>query len=344
MLLHSYIMTSFQNTYISKHSLHYTLRQAQGEDRFNPHAEPGEALSTIIAYILTSKAAWILAVLLQCAITQRATAQMPNSETHWSELVRIKIGGGVMANQHWANFPELSGYPVFTPRDSFNAGPANFRNTLSYAWYGGIGVDVPLSSAFALGIMANAASHNALLTTSEQTRVGTANGASADALIRYVYDTRVLTTGLEAMLAWRMFEGAGLSLCAGARGAWVLDRRVFQREELVTPTFGGFTPQGDRQRNVRQGAIENVEQIQAHALAGLRYDIAISLQGSWLLITPEVQIGYPLTRFTQTEAWQLAFARGGLAISIAAKPEEKPREPVLPPPPSGYTVPVQKKE
>jgi cyclic pyranopterin phosphate synthase len=35
--------------------LHYTLRQAQGEDRINPHAEPVEASSTIIAHVLISK-------------------------------------------------------------------------------------------------------------------------------------------------------------------------------------------------------------------------------------------------------------------------------------------------
>jgi PAS domain S-box-containing protein len=35
-------------------SLHYTLRQAQGEDRINPHAEPVEASSTIIAQVLTT--------------------------------------------------------------------------------------------------------------------------------------------------------------------------------------------------------------------------------------------------------------------------------------------------
>jgi hypothetical protein len=286
-------------------------------------------------------AAWIL--LLLSAIAEHVAAQTPNDAAHWSNLVRYKIVGGVAANQHWANFPELSGYPVFAPRDSFNAGPANFRTALGYAWYGGIGVDVPLSSAFALGIMANASSHNAVLTTSEQTRVGTGNGASSDALIQYVYDTRVLTTGLEVMLAWRVFDGAGLSICAGARGAWVLDRRVFQREEIISPAFGGFTPQGDRTRNVRQGAIENVQQIQVHALGGLRYDIAIPLQGAWLLVSPEVQIGYPLTRLTSTEAWQLAFARGGIAISIAPKPIEKPQEPVLPPLPPGYTEPVRKK-
>jgi nicotinamide mononucleotide transporter len=36
-------------------SLHYTLRQAQGEDRINPHAEPVEASSTIIAHVLTNE-------------------------------------------------------------------------------------------------------------------------------------------------------------------------------------------------------------------------------------------------------------------------------------------------
>jgi hypothetical protein len=36
-------MRAIYAKYIRTFSLHYALRQAQGEDRFNPHAEPVEA-------------------------------------------------------------------------------------------------------------------------------------------------------------------------------------------------------------------------------------------------------------------------------------------------------------
>jgi hypothetical protein len=39
--------------YVRTFSLHYTLRQTQGEARINPHAELVEALSTIITSVLT---------------------------------------------------------------------------------------------------------------------------------------------------------------------------------------------------------------------------------------------------------------------------------------------------
>lgn len=277
------------------------------------------------------------ALLLVLHGNSRVYAQRTEDEAHWAKQVRFKISGGASANQHWVNFPELSGYTVFAPRDDMNPGPPNFGNTLSYAWWGGVGVDLPLASTLSLGFLANAQQHNIVLTTIEQTRVGTSVGTSADARIRHSYDVRLLSTGLDMLLAWRPFEGAGLSICAGARGAWLLDRRVFQREELLEPGFGGFTPQGDRVRNVRQGDIQNVRQIQAHALGALRYDIAAPLEGAWLLISPEVQVGYPLTRFTSTEAWQMAFLRAGLSIGIANSPVIKPPEPVLPPPPPPST-------
>jgi hypothetical protein len=262
--------------------------------------------------------------------------------THWGNQVRFKLIGGAAANQHWVNFADLSNYVVFAPRDEFNPGPPSFSNALAFGWWGGLGVELPLASTLSLGFTANAQSHNVLLTTIEQTRIGASNGTSIDAQIQHTYDIRLLTAGLDAMLGWRPFESAGLSICAGMRGAWMLEGRVLQQEELLEPRFGGFTRQGDRTRNVRQGNIANGQQIQVHALGGLRYDIAIPLQGAWFLISPEVQVGYPLTRITTTESWQLAFLRGGISIGFANRPEVKQPEPVLPPLPPSYNTPTRK--
>ena len=269
-------------------------------------------------------------------------AQAEQTSTNWANQVHFKLFGGVAANQHQINAPELTGYPIFTPRDSFNAGPANFQTTVALGWWGGIGVDIPLASTLGLSLAASAQPHNVLLTTSEQTRVGTLAGTSTDARIGYVYDIRLLAAGMDALFAWRPIESAGLSICAGARGAWLVERRITQREELLEPNFGGFTPSGERVRNLRQETLESAQQLQVHALGALRYDIAISLQGAWLLVSPEVQVGYPITRMTRQDAWQLAFARAGIAIGFADRPEPKVEPVVYPPLPPGYTAPARR--
>lgn len=294
---------------------------------------------TVSLNILVLLASWTFSSL-------QIFAQVRNeSEAHWGNQFRFKLQGGIAANQYWVNFPELNGYEVFTPRNDVNPGPPNFGNSpISYGYWGGIGVDIPLASTLALSIVTNGQTHNTRLSTEERTRVGTFSGASADAVIRHIYDINLITTGGDALFAWRPFEGAGLSICAGARGAWLYDRRISQREELVEPSYGAFSPAGDRTRNVRQGNINNTQQIQAHVLGALRYDIAIPLQGVWLLISPEVQVGYPLTRITTSETWQLAFARGGISIGFANKPEvvmfTEPVGPTLPS--SDANVPVRK--
>ncbi|TAE30387.1 MAG: hypothetical protein EAZ92_04720 [Candidatus Kapaibacterium sp.] len=284
----------------------------------------------------------IFALFLGSFATSILRGQNEQTSSDWANQVRFKLFGGVAANQHQINAPELTGYPIFTPRDSFNAGPANFQTTVALGWWGGIGVDVPLANTLALSLAASAQPHNVLLTTSEQTRVGTLTGTSIDARIGYVYDIRLLAAGLDALLAWRPIESAGLSICAGARGAWLVERRITQREELLEPNFGGFTPSGERVRNLRQEMLESAQQLQVHALGALRYDAAIPLQGAWLLISPEIQVGYPITRITRQDAWQLAFARAGIAIGFAARPEPKVEPVVYPPLPPGYTAPSSK--
>jgi hypothetical protein len=67
----------FYSKYVGTFSLHYTLRQAQGEDRLSPYAEPVEALSTKITHVL------ILAILFGAfSFLQSCTGILKESDSH----------------------------------------------------------------------------------------------------------------------------------------------------------------------------------------------------------------------------------------------------------------------
>jgi hypothetical protein len=220
----------------------------------------------------------------------------------------LGIFGGVSLQSHAANFAELNGVPVFTPRGDGQE-PPNFSNANSTGFAVGILAEYKLTSELSVGLRAGFAPQTASFLTSHERRFGNLNGASELGTIQYSLATTVNTLGTEPYVKYAFWEGLHASL--GARVNIAIGSSYSQSETLLSPSTGGFTPAFAKTANARTGdAIPDVSAVQVAAVLGLGYDIALSER---IVLTPEASYSLGLMPVAANLAWRVNDLRAGVA-------------------------------
>jgi hypothetical protein len=223
----------------------------------------------------------------------------------------IGLWGGVALVQHTANFPELSGVPVFSTRGDGQE-PPNFGNTSSTSFAAGIVAEYKFLPEIAAGVRMGIAPQAASFLTSHERRFGNPNGASELGTIQYALTTNLQTLGVEPFVSYYVWQGLRASL--GARFNFVLSSSFSYIETLQSPTTGGFSPTFTKTANARTGeAIPDVSGVQVAGILGLGYDISV---GERLVIAPEVAYSLGLTPVVANLLWRVNDLRAGVAVRL----------------------------
>lgn len=234
---------------------------------------------------------------------------------------RLGLWGGYGMNAHTADFPELSGYPIFTPRTSMNQGPANFRTGTGMGLSLGALYELPLAQSLALTARLSYTAHDGLLTTSDKTLLGDAQGNVIGALHEYRINARLASLGADIGAKWTPL--GGLYIAAGLRGAWMMQSTFSQEERLVasssgTSLTGGFDKQTfSRVRNEQEGALPSSAPIQFFAHAALGYEIPLG----FMRLAPELGYMMGLTSILAGgTAWRIDQLRAGISALFTFQP------------------------
>jgi outer membrane protein OmpA-like peptidoglycan-associated protein len=228
---------------------------------------------------------------------------------------RLGLWGSYGMNTHTADFPELSGYPIFSPRTSFNQGPANFRAGAGTGLSLGAVYEMPLAQSLSLAARLSYTAHDGLLTTSDKTLLGDAQGNVIDALHEYRLSAHLASLGADVGVKWTPV--GGLFIAAGVRGAWMLQSTFSQDERLVavnsaTSLSGGFDKQTfPRVRNEQEGAIPTLAPMQFWGSASLGYEIPLGM----MRLAPEVGYMLGLTSLLSGgTVWRTDQLRAGVSV------------------------------
>ncbi len=259
-------------------------------------------ISTTAALILTMFAG------INTAIAQ------DQSSTNTSSAANVRkfsfgIFGSAALQQHAANFPELSGVPVFTPRGDGQE-PPNFGNVNTIGFAVGILAEYRIIPELTVGLRAGYAPQSASFLTSHQRRFGNPNGASELGTIQYALTANINTLGVEPFVKYFIWEGLHASL--GARVNLALSSSYAQAETLLSPATGGFTPDDFKKvANERSGeTIPDVSAVQVAGVLGVGYDVSL---GERLVITPEVSYSLGLMPVVANLSWRVNDLRGGIS-------------------------------
>ena len=234
---------------------------------------------------------------------------------------RLGLWGGYGMNSHSADFPELSGYPIFTTRTSANQGPANFRTGAGMGLSLGVLYELPLAQSLALTARLSYTAHDGLLMTSDKTLLGDAQGNVIDALHEYRINAHLATLGADIGAKWTPV--GGLYIAAGLRGAWMMQSTFSQEERLVASGSGASLTGGfDRQtfsrvRNEQEGALPAAAPVQFFAHAALGYEIPLG----FMRLAPELGYMMGLTNILAGgTAWRIDQVRAGISALFTFQP------------------------
>jgi outer membrane protein OmpA-like peptidoglycan-associated protein len=220
---------------------------------------------------------------------------------------------------HYNFYRHTIGFREFVP----SCCPQNFPNTANTGLTVGGLIELPIVGG--LGIVARVA-YSPLLTTFRTTgtvrsRIGVDVPRSLP--ITYSLETALGSVDGELMLGLRPFGGgelrnsflAGLSLYAGGRGTYFLQRRFRQFEQLDDPSVVYET--GTNIRGLAEGEIPNVRAFTPFLLGGLSIEIPLNSQKT-ILLAPEAFYVHPLMSILQDRLWQASSVRAGVSLRFGA--------------------------
>lgn len=223
------------------------------------------------------------------------------AQTTDQSLPKYGVYGEYTLNRHTADFRQLPGIPNCCP--AFTTGDGGSVSA-------GVSYLLPLGANVALDIRAGWYGYDATLTTGEQTTI-IVDSITAAADIEHVIETTLGSIGLEPLVSIRAWHD--LSILVGARLGVVVSRRYHQYERLTGPGDGVFADTHTRTRNEREGTLPDALDLHAALIAGLRYPIPLTGDGS-LTIAPEALVSYGLTPIVSGLTWSAHSLRLGLAV------------------------------
>ena len=247
----------------------------------------------------------LLAAAWNLAFSQEA------QQTSSSKVGAISLGAfaAYNLNFHNANFLELPGAPIFTPRTGASYEPTAFTSTNSGSLAVGALVMYNLTEEMALSLRLSYAGHDASFRTSATYPVGRADGTTADATSEFTLNTALATISAEPLFSYRII--GGLQAYLGARVSFVGNASFDQRETLISPSDGGFDATRNRTRNLQKGNIPGLQTLWLAGVAGLGYDIPL---GANLLLSPEAFYSLGLTQIVQNVNWNVHTLRAGVSV------------------------------
>lgn len=241
---------------------------------------------------------------------------------------RYGIMGAAQFNQHAATFTNLPDVPDCCPGYTKGNGIGPSFGAL---------VEFPFSRKYALDLRATFAVGSAALVTDEGTWLNDANNVLTHGTFRHTIDATLTSIGVEPIGVLHLF--GALSLEAGVRAAYVLQKNFSQKEEIIEPAnTGTFVENGQRTRNTVTSVIPGASAFDVSLLAGLRYELPLNASRS-LVLAPEVMYFYAVTPVASGMAWHANALRTG--VTILYTPQRPPPvievlspapQPVEPPP------------
>lgn len=252
----------------------------------------------------------LLIMLICFCIFQTSEAQTVNKEPF-----RYGIYGNYNLNYHVLDFRSLPGVPNCCPQ--FESGDG------SGFTIGGL-FDMPLTDMFSLQLRANYMTSDGILTAIESDML------SVDFIptmgeYEHRIDAGISSIGFEPLFDMNLF--GGFSVDVGFRIAYITQCTYDQQEKIVNPADRGVFPEtGTSIRNAYSGDIQNVSNINAAIVAGVRYELPMNSDKT-LILSPEIFYTYGLTDIIQDRSWTVNTIRAGVAIiySPSSKPKVLPK-------------------
>ncbi len=236
--------------------------------------------------------------------------------------------GGYALNQHSANFAELPGFPIYSPRTGAANEPGNFTGAGSQ---GGVTFSAfaqyEVSPQLAVQLRAGYADRSGKATTTENYVIGLLSPiggsgttrTSVDAQSLYTITGNFSTLNIEPTVVFTPVDNLPLKVIAGVGVNLLMSKTFDQTEQLILPdnviagfTDGRGTSLYPNTRNVQAGTtLPNASSLIPSVQFGVGYGILLNA----VEITPEVMYSLMLGNFTSDISWKAS----GLRFAIAAR-------------------------
>ena len=245
------------------------------------------------------------------AIVLAAAWNLAFSQTEGKSSGKFSIGafGAYNLNLHNASFLDIPTAPVFAPRTGAPYEPTAFGNASSGGVALGALVMYNFTDELALSLRLGYGSHDAAFRTTATYPVGRTDGTTAEATSEYTINASIGALSIEPLVSYRIV--AGLQAYLGVRVNVVAGNSFDQRETLIAPSDGGFDQSRNRSRNIRTGAIPQLQSLWFSSVAGLGYDIPLS---DALVLSPEAFYSLGFTQIVQGINWNINTVRGGISL------------------------------
>ncbi len=217
------------------------------------------------------------------------------------EIWRVGLHAGVGLDHHMAE--GMTGLPgVPNCCDGFYTGSSS-------SWQGGFLAELPLAGDFSFGWRLALWSMEGGLKRTIREEI---NADRQLVIGEFVHSVSVAATSgnLDAYIGYRPF--GRFSIRAGLQGTYQLSIDYSQEERLEHPE-GVVYPNGRRTRLEYNGPVAIAQPLHLAASAGLRYDIPIVPDASWL-ISGEIGGYYGFTPLLEGTSWRMTGLVLGLAL------------------------------
>ena len=239
----------------------------------------------------------------------------------------IFINGGL--NIHAPDFDQLPPSPSCCP---------GYRSGSGLGYSGGLFFAFPVSDDLEINLRASYMNLSGKLTETETDNVHIFNPATNRGVpgeIEHTIDASLTSVAFNPLISWRM--GDQFRLHFGLNGAFLLDKKFDQKEEIVSPDFGVFRDTQQKERFVLNGQeIKNASPFLAAVTAGASMDFPMNSNHT-LFLVPEFWFNYGLNNVSSDVDWKIHQLTGGIALRYAPREEIIPEPP--PPPPQDPPMP-----
>jgi outer membrane protein OmpA-like peptidoglycan-associated protein len=241
-----------------------------------------------------------------------------------SEIPFAKYGlyANSSLNTHSADFRAFPGVPNCCPKFQSGSGSG-----LSF----GILYDIPFSSEWIMSLRGGYENYSAKLTTREPELL--AGGIQGE--FEHRVTTGLASVGIETWLGYGLFRN--LTVSAGIRAGYVVQRDFSQVEVIVQPNDNGVFSNGKSSRNDTSGIIPNANLIAVNLLAGVSYELPLNSRNT-LFLVPEFQFSFGLLPIISGYDWQSHGIHFGIALKYLPKYSENPS--IIPQEPKQETSPI----
>lgn len=245
-----------------------------------------------------------------------------------NDRLPLRIGGFVdlNGNFHTTDFRALPGVPNCCPK---------FESGFGMGIAIGALLDIPFDEKIFAELRADYSQHGGTLKQTETTTISI-DGRPAIGEFEHKIEAKISSIGITGLFGFSPIKN--LSLFAGPRIGFVMQKTYDQRETLTSPVDRGYFLGTDssRVRNVSSGDIQDANSINLGLELGARYEFPLNRKGN-LFIAPELFFRVGLTQAVKDLTWGIHTLHGGISIVYnlpAPEPRKIEPKPVVAAPPA----------